>query len=224
MEPSLLHFEALRRRAGAQRFVALLRIFLGFALLPSGLKKVLGTPFTDPENHGPFHDFLHAFYATGFFYTFVGLCQLLTALLLMTQRWASLGAVLMAPIITVILVFCWSTHVVPTATVVSAMFLGTVFLLLWDRAKWLALLYPEPSSRAWPVRAAAPELAGTRRWGVCGLAVYVCYLLSCAAQGGVYRPRGLAWHEPAFYVLPALLLLPAVTYFVDRRREPIDCG
>src|SRR3954452_15236135 len=138
------YMEALRARAGAQRLLALLRIALGFALLPAGLKKVLGAPFTEPANHGPFHDFLHAFYATGFFYTFVGLSQLTTAFMLMTQRWASLGALLMAPIVTVILVFCWSTGVIPTASVVTLMFLGTLLLLTWDQAKWRPLLSADP--------------------------------------------------------------------------------
>lgn len=216
MERLARHVEALRGRAGAQRFVALLRIALGFALLPSGLKKVLGAPFTDPANHGPFHDFLHAFYATGFFYTFVGLSQLVTAFLLMTQRFASLGAIFLAPIVTVILVLCWSTGVYPTASVVTAMFLGTLLLVLWDQAKWRPLLFPDPQRAPWLTPSSPPELAGTRRWGLCGLAVYGLYLLSCVATGGVYRPRGLAWHQPAFYVLPALLLLPVTTYFLDR--------
>jgi uncharacterized membrane protein YphA (DoxX/SURF4 family) len=206
--------DALRARAGAQRFIVVLRIFLGFALLPSGLKKVLGEPFTDAASVGPFHDFLRAFYATGFFYTFVGLCQMLTAFLLMTQRWASLGAVLMAPIITVILVFCWSTHVYPTASVVTLMFLGTLFLLLWDHHSWRGLFTREAAPSAPP--APSPPPAVSRRYGLCGLAIYVLYLLSCVVYGGVYRPRGLELHEPAFYVLPGLLVLLLATYVKDR--------
>ena len=211
------YVDTLRTRAGAQRSVALLRIALGFALLPSGLKKVLGAPFTDPANHGPFHDFLHAFYATGFLYTFVGLSQLVTAFLLMTQRFASLGAVFLTPILTVILVLCWSTGVYPTATVVTAMFAGTLALLLWDHAKWRVLLYADPWRARWDMPEPAPELASTRLWSLCGLALYGLYLLSCVATGGVYRPRGLEWNQPAFYVLPTLLVLPIVTYVLDRR-------
>jgi uncharacterized membrane protein YphA (DoxX/SURF4 family) len=213
------YIERLRALAGAQRFVALLRIALGFALLPSGLKKVLGTPFTDPANHGPFHEFLHAFYATGFLYTFVGLSQLVTAFLLMTQRFASLGAVFLMPIITVILVLCWSTGVYPTATVVTAMFLGAVLLVVWDQAKWRGLLTPDPQGDTAPTCRLPASKIGTHHWERCGLGVYVFYLLSCAATGGVYRPRGLEWHQPAFYVLPLLMLLPVVTYFVDRRQR-----
>src|SRR5688500_3998399 len=113
--------ERLHRRARAARWsnlaVVNLRFLIGFAFVPAGLKKVLGQPFTDPHNTGAFHDFLHAFHATGFFYRFVGALQLTVALLLFTQRFARWGAYLALPIITAIMVFCWSTRVYPTATV-----------------------------------------------------------------------------------------------------------
>ncbi len=209
--------EALRANPGAQRGVAVLRILLGFALLPSGLKKVLGERFTDLSNDGPFHDFLHALYATGFLYTFVGLCQLATALLLMTQRWASVGAALMAPIITVILVLCWSTGVYPTASVVTLMTLATALLLLWDHEKWRVVFSADPRPHARAVELTPPETIARRPWELCGLAIYLLYLLSCLARGGVYRPRGLEWGEPAFYVLPALCVLPFIAYALERR-------
>src|SRR5689334_12862731 len=66
----------LRQRRWAHLAVVNLRILIGFAFLPAGLKKILGEPFTDPGNRGPFHEFLHAFHATGHFYTFVGVVQL----------------------------------------------------------------------------------------------------------------------------------------------------
>ena len=97
-----------------------LRMMIGFAFIPAGLKKLLGQPFTDPANTGVFHEFLHAFHATGRFYQFVGALQLTAAVLLITQRHATLGAALAAPILVTILVFCWSTGVVPTAIVVTA--------------------------------------------------------------------------------------------------------
>ena len=57
---------ALVERARRIRWIAvavvLLRFLIGYAFLPAALKKVLGKPFTDPTNTGPFHDFLHGFY------------------------------------------------------------------------------------------------------------------------------------------------------------------
>ena len=56
--------------------------------------------------------------------------------LLFTQRFATLGAVLALPILTAITVFCWSTHVYPTATIATLMWLGTLGLVMWDFHKW----------------------------------------------------------------------------------------
>ncbi|MEM9694606.1 MAG: hypothetical protein AAGA56_18800, partial [Myxococcota bacterium] len=50
-----------------------------------------------------------------------------------------------------------------------------------------------------------------------GLAVFLGYLTTCALAGGVYRPRGIEFDEPAFYVLPSLLVLPLGTWWWERR-------
>ena len=173
-----------------------LRILIGFAFVPAGLKKVLRQPFTDPDNHGRFHDFLHAFHATGFFYQFVGLVQLTAALLLFSQRWARAGALLVLPVITAITVFCWSTAVYPTATVATLMLLGVAAVLLWDR----------------------PAPFDLRPWQVCGAVVLVLYALACAITGEVYRPRPGGDKGAAFYLLAAMPLVPLITLLVTARR------
>ena len=69
-----------------------------------------------------------------------GALQLTAAVLLITQRHAPVGAALAAPILVTILVFCWSTGVVPTAIVVTLMSVGLLALILWDMQRWKALL------------------------------------------------------------------------------------
>lgn len=214
--------DSLRARRSCHLAVANLRILLGFAFLPAGLKKVLYQPFTDPGNTGTFHEFLHAFYATGFFYQFVGGVQLLIAVLLMTQTFATLGALMALPVITSILVFCWSTGVVPTATVVTLMFFGTLALVVWDVDRWLAIFRPGYA----PPRpdTAAPALIDTSLidtplWRACGAGILAFYGLSCLVYGGVYRPKGTDLGEPAFYALPIIALFPIVTWLVEERRR-----
>ena len=175
-----------------------LRILIGFAFVPAGLKKVLRQPFTDPDNHGPFHDFLHAFHATGFFYQFVGILQLTAALLLFSQRWARAGALLMLPVITAIVVLCWSTHVYPTATVATLIFLGVAAIAVWGN------------------RPAPFEL---RPWQLCGLAVLALYAAACALTGEVYRPRPGGEKGVAFYLLSAMPLVPLATLAVTQLRR-----
>lgn len=205
-----------RQRRGLHLFAANLRIFIGFAMLPAGLKKVLGEPFTDPGNVGPFHDFLHAFHDTGFFYPFVGLTQVLIALLLMTQRFALVGAMLLLPVLTTILVFCWSTAVYPTASVVTLMWLGNVGLFLWDIERWRGVI-GKGGGEVSRGGITEDERLVVSHWSRAGFLVFALYGLSALVYGGIYRPRGFEAHEPAFWVLVALLAVPVITAVVERR-------
>jgi len=213
--------ERLLLRARRTRWITVcivnLRILIGFAFVPAGLKKLLAQPFTDPQNTGPFHDFLHAFHATGWFYQFVGVLQLVTATLLITQRFATIGALLALPILTAITAFCWSTHVYPTATVATLMLLGTLALVLWDFHRWRAVFGER--ERLVPVDAPIDM----RLWQRCGIAILAVYLGACAWMGEVYRPRGAGPDDPGFYLFPVILLLPILTLAIDQarlRRKP----
>jgi hypothetical protein len=194
-----------------------LRFLIGFAFVPSALKKVLDQPFTDPANSGRFHDFLHAFHATGWFYAFVGLMQLAAATLLFTQRFATVGALIALPILTAITAFCWSTQVYPTATIATLMWLGTIGLVLWDLDKWRGIFARDDRPAELRVEPIAAPI-DLRLWARCGLGILVLYLGSAIVNGGVYRPRGIELHEPAFYVMPAVMLLPIITFVIDQRR------
>lgn len=203
----------LRRARWANLFVINLRILIGFAFLPAALKKLLDEPFTDPLNTGTFHDFLDAFRATGPFYQFVGCVQLLAALLLSTQRFALLGAFIALPVLGTIVVFVWSTiGLTPTAVVASLMLAGTIGLLVWDLDRWRGIL-GEPARSA-----PEPSPVPLGPWIVCGALVWLLYIGVCVAHGGIYRPRGMALGDPAFYVLPTIAMLPVITWFVSRRR------
>jgi uncharacterized membrane protein YphA (DoxX/SURF4 family) len=206
-----------RRTRWVNVFVVNLRFLIGFAFVPAALKKLLDQPFTDPTNHGPFHDFLHAFHATGWFYQFVGVMQLVAATLLFTQRFALLGALVALPILTTITVFCWSTQVYPTATIATLMWLGTVGLVMWDFHKWRGVFARDDRAHELRLEPLAAPIDLTL-WARCGLAMLVIYFGAAILRGGVYRPRGMELGEPAFYVLPVVMLLPIVTFVIDQRR------
>ncbi len=164
------HFiDSLRARRWSNLLVANLRIVLGFAFVPAGLKKVLYQPFTDLQNTGAFHDFLHMFYATGVFYQFVGGVQLLIAALLMTQTFATLGALMALPVVTCITVFCWSTGVTPTAIVATMMLSGTLALVVWDIDRWLTVL--RPGYIAPPSDTTATPPIDLSPWRACGAGI-----------------------------------------------------
>lgn len=206
-----------RARRSLNLLVANVRILIGFGFLPAGLKKVLGERFTDAGNVGPFHDFLHAFWATGPLYRFVGIVQLTGALLLMTQRFAAVGAALLLPVLSVITVFVWTTAGVPTIATATLMLAGVAALLVWDLHRWRAILVPE--GQVAPPSLAPADILDRRLWERAGLAVALLYFTSCLLHGGVYRPRGPDWSEPAFYVLPAVTLIPIVALVLDHLRH-----
>lgn len=190
--------------------IIVLRMMIGFAFIPAGLKKLLGQPFTDPANTGIFHEFLHAFHATGRFYQFVGALQLTAAVLLITQRHATLGAALIAPILVAIFVFCWSTGVVPTAIVVTLMSVGLLALILWDIQRWKALLGMTTSAPP-----TAHPVVNMRLWSRCGWLILLLYFGNTAITGQVYRPMGVEWSNPSFIVLLIIAVLPLVTLALD---------
>ncbi|MBA2539447.1 MAG: hypothetical protein H0V17_07430 [Deltaproteobacteria bacterium] len=196
--------------------VVILRILIAFAFVPAALKKVLDQPFTDPANHGTFHDFLHAFHATGWFYTFVGVMQLVAAALLFTQRFALIGALIALPMLSAISVFCWSTGVVVTSVVATLMWLGTIGLIGWDVDKWKGVLARDGETVTSEPTSLPIDL---RLWAKCGWAILILYIGTALLRGGVYRPRGLELGEPAFYVLPVVMLLPIVTLVIEQRRR-----
>ena len=214
---ALAVLDRLHARRGAQLAVANLRIVVGFAFVPAGLKKLLGQPFTDPGNAGVFHDFLDAFLATGGLYRFVGAMQLAVAVLLMTQRFAALGAALALPIAAAITAFTWSTARAPTVIVTTLLTLALAGLLTWDLRRWVAML----TERAPPPPPPPPNPAPIERrlWAWCGLAVIATYGGLCLALGEVYRPRKPQPDSPAYFVMPALPLLPLATGLIERRRR-----
>jgi len=198
-------------------FVIVLRILIGFAFIPAGLKKISGQVFTDPENTGLFHDFLHTFHGTGGFYRFVGAMQLLAAVLLITQRFATVGAIILTPILATILVFCWSTMVVPTATVVSLMSLGLLFLLLWDFHKWKPLFLADGEQVDLQIPGPHPTI-DMKLWTRCGWLILLLYFGNAAVTGEVYRPQGADWSNPSFILLQVITFLPLITFVIDYRR------
>ncbi len=214
--------DSLITRARRKRWMHLcvinLRIIVGFAFVPAGLKKLLNQPFTDPTNTGVFHEFLHAFYATGPFYQFVGVMQLTAAALLMTQRFSTIGAMLATPIIATICVFCWSTKVYPTAVVVTLILCALIGLLLWDIRKWRSVFTADQV--AIRVNHSPEDVdVDSRLWTWCGAAILGFYFAVCAISGGIYRPRGAEYTNPEFYVVPAIAMMPIVALFIGRRRR-----
>src|SRR5918997_4037764 len=96
-------FERAHARVHGHRalrvFTVCTRVALALGFLPSGLTKVLGNRFTVLGVDNPVGFFFEALYRSGFYWNFLGLCQLAAALLLLVPRTATLGALLYFPVV-----------------------------------------------------------------------------------------------------------------------------
>ena len=113
-------------------FALFCRIALALSFIPSGLVKIMGERFAEglPHNN-PLGHYFDALQLTGYYYTFIGITQLVTAILLLIPRTSLLGALMYFPIIVNICVLTYATRFAGTR-IVTMMLLANLFLLIWD--------------------------------------------------------------------------------------------
>ncbi len=113
-------------------FAVFCRIALALSFIPSGFVKIMGERFAAglPANN-PLGHYFEALQLTGSYYAFIGIVQLITAVLLLIPRTALLGALLYFPIIVNICVLTYATRFDGTR-IVTMMVLACLYLLIWD--------------------------------------------------------------------------------------------
>lgn len=130
---SLIHFiERLKRLRIVQLFTIYLRYLIASAFIFASVPKILGERFTQIPIDNPVGFYFEAMYRTGFYWNFLGWGQMIAALLLMTQRFAALGAMLFYPIIINVWLVTWSVGFNGTPVITFLMFLGNTYLLVWE--------------------------------------------------------------------------------------------
>ena len=144
----------VRGNAWLRRFTTLTRVLLALGFLPSGLTKLVGSRFTVLGLDNPVGFFFEAFYRSGFYWNFIGACQLGAAALLLVPRTATLGALAYFPIILNIFVITFSMGFRGTPFVAGLMLLANLYLLCWDydRLKCLFAVRP-PQQQQQPAHA-----------------------------------------------------------------------
>ena len=129
-------FEELYYEAKADkwiiRFAVLCRIALAASFIPSGYVKIVGERFAEglPHNN-PLGHYFDALQLTGYYYTFIGIVQIITAILLLIPRTSLLGALMYFPIIVNICVLTYATRFDGTRAG-TMLVLASLFLLIWD--------------------------------------------------------------------------------------------
>jgi uncharacterized membrane protein YphA (DoxX/SURF4 family) len=113
-------------------FAVFCRIALAAAFLPAGFVKIMGERFAEglPSNN-PLGHYFDALYITGYYYTFIGIAQIIIAILLLIPRTSLLGALMCFPIIVNICVLTYATRFDGTRLNTMAV-LANLYLLIWD--------------------------------------------------------------------------------------------
>ncbi|AXE21436.1 DoxX family protein [Runella rosea] len=121
-------------------FAIFCRLALAVAWVISGLVKIKGERFAAglSSNH-PLGQYFDALLNTGYYYTFIGVGQVIVALLLLIPRTALLGAISSFPIILNICVLTYSVRFEGTRAA-TFMLLANLFLLCWDYNRLKSIL------------------------------------------------------------------------------------
>ena len=121
-----------RRQPWLARLAVLSRILLAVAFFPTGMTKLLGERFTVLPVSNPIGFFFEAMYQTGPYWHFIGLMQVIAAVLLLIPATATLGAVFFLPIIVSVFLVTWGIGFGNTVLITFAMMWACLFLVCWD--------------------------------------------------------------------------------------------
>ncbi|RZL13860.1 MAG: DoxX family protein, partial [Pedobacter sp.] len=146
-------FDQIHLKAKSNRwmnyFAIFLRVALAFGFITSGIVKIVGERFAAglSVNH-PMGQYLEALHNTGFYYTFIGVVQVLAAILLLIPRTVLLGALLYFPVIFNIFMLSYAVRFEGSSLTSPLMVLACLYLILWnyDKIKYiLPLNHGQPS-------------------------------------------------------------------------------
>jgi uncharacterized membrane protein YphA (DoxX/SURF4 family) len=122
-------------------FAIFCRVVLAIGFIPPGIIKIIGERFTALPDVHPMGSYLTALFQTGYYYTAIGVAQVLAGILLLVPRTATLGALIYFPVILNITILSFSVRFDGSLLSAPLMLLANVFLLCWDYHK-LKFIFP----------------------------------------------------------------------------------
>lgn len=125
----------LKKRKLFRYFTIFIRIALAWGFLPSGFVKIAGERFTSLSVNHPMGNYLEALHRTGYYYTFIGIMQMIAAILLLIPRTATLGALIYLPIILNICILSLAVRLEGSFISSPLMVLANLYLIFWDYDK-----------------------------------------------------------------------------------------
>lgn len=131
-----------------QLFIIYLRFLVGGTFVFASLIKIKGNRFTSESGAdypiaSPWHLF-ETLYQSGLFWNFIGVGQCIAGMLLMTQRYAKLGAIASLPITANIFVITMSYYFAYTPVVTGLLLAANLLFVAWDWQELRVLLNKQP--------------------------------------------------------------------------------
>src|SRR5687768_7564595 len=117
------------------------RLALAAGFIPAGIVKIVNERFASGlhENH-PMGHYLVALHVTGFYYTFIGVLQVLAAIMLLIPRTVTLGAFLYFPLIMNISILTLATRFEGSLFTAPLITLANLYVVCWNYEKWRYIL------------------------------------------------------------------------------------
>lgn len=134
--------------------------------------KLLGQRFTSLPESNSIGAFFEAMYQTGLFWNFIGASQVFAGLLLLVPRLSHVGALLLLPVTTCIVVINVALNFGATTLVTILMLVAIIYLLLWDYDRFRGILTTRRLAAHWNV-----SVFRLDRWEVAGFVVLAVALL-----------------------------------------------
>lgn len=193
----------------AQLFIIYTRYLVGSAFVFASIVKINGQRFTTASHEdatfGTAFHFFETMYQTGIYWQFLGWGQLIAGMLLMTQRFAKLGAVVFFPIIINVFVITISMEFAYTPVITFLMLMANILLLLWHWGDLKILLNLPPETPP-PNR-----LENNRIWEITG---WILFLMTAG-----YRAM-CSFYDPILWtgILVLVGLIPLVLMILNWKK------
>jgi hypothetical protein len=179
------------------------------------MKKILGQRFTSISTDNPIGYFFEALFRTGMYWNFLGWGQLIAAVLMMTQVFATLGNLIFFFIITNIFFITVSMHFTGTWFIALLMLFASTCLLLWDtnRLQYIISKNGLLNGNKDVILPDAPNL-----WQVSGLLLFVLSVSYTLIDNMITSK-----HLQLFFVFfIAIIMTVIVTIIVELRNRKLE--
>ena len=197
----------LKSKILPQLLIIYTRYLIGAAFVFASVVKIQGKRFTTIEGiNEPINSAWHMFetlYQSGLWWKVMGLGQLIAGLLLMTQRYAKLGALMFLPIVANVFVITLSYDFRGTPVITGLMLIANIMLVLWDWDELKVLVNKTP------VMPLPNRFENMRIWEITGLALF---LFTAIYRAGVTGYNIFLWVAVCFAIGLAGLIIGLYKY------------